>query len=147
MQEIIRDTGSIPWSERSHGEGHGNPLQYSCLETRHGQRSLAGYSPRGHKESDMTEVTQHTCIWLKFKTPGIKVKKSTLFLWKITVYWEDQLEKYCSILWYIWTTEVPEKTWAALAIKAGNIGQKKSQWYLYVALTPTSTDDTVRTPL
>ena len=23
----------------------------------HGQRSLAGYSPRGHKESDMTEVT------------------------------------------------------------------------------------------
>ena len=26
----------------------------------HGQRSLAGYSPRGHKESDTTEATQHT---------------------------------------------------------------------------------------
>ena len=26
------------------GEGHGNPLQYSCLET-HEQRSLVGYSP------------------------------------------------------------------------------------------------------
>ena len=26
----------------------------------HGQRSLAGYSPKGHKESDMTEATQHT---------------------------------------------------------------------------------------
>ena len=26
-----------------------------------GQRSLAGYSPWGHKELDMTEVTQHTC--------------------------------------------------------------------------------------
>ena len=24
----------------------------------HGQRSLAGYSPQGHKESDMIEVTQ-----------------------------------------------------------------------------------------
>ena len=24
----------------------------------HGQRSLEGYSPRGHTESDMTEVTQ-----------------------------------------------------------------------------------------
>ena len=23
---------SIPWSGRSPGEGHGNPLQYSCLE-------------------------------------------------------------------------------------------------------------------
>ena len=27
----------------------------------HGQRSLVGYSPRGCKEPDMTEVTQHAC--------------------------------------------------------------------------------------
>ena len=27
-----RDLGSIPGSERSPGEGNGNPLQYSCLE-------------------------------------------------------------------------------------------------------------------
>ena len=26
------DTGSIPGSRRSPGEGNGNPLQYSCLE-------------------------------------------------------------------------------------------------------------------
>ena len=26
----------------------------------HGQRSLVGYSPWGHRESDMTEVTEHT---------------------------------------------------------------------------------------
>ena len=25
----------------------------------HGRRSLEGYSPQGHKESDMTEVTEH----------------------------------------------------------------------------------------
>ena len=37
------------------GGGHGNPLQYSCLENPQGQRSLAGYSPWGHKEADMTE--------------------------------------------------------------------------------------------
>ena len=29
-----------------------------CLETPHGQRSLAGYSSCGHKESDTTEVTK-----------------------------------------------------------------------------------------
>ena len=29
----IRDTGSIPRTGRSAGERHGNPLQYSCLET------------------------------------------------------------------------------------------------------------------
>ena len=28
----IRDTGSIPGLERSPREGHGNPLQYFCLE-------------------------------------------------------------------------------------------------------------------
>ena len=26
------DLGSIPESERCHGEGHGNPPQYSCLD-------------------------------------------------------------------------------------------------------------------
>ena len=28
----IRDTGLIPGWGRAPGEGHGNPLQYSCLE-------------------------------------------------------------------------------------------------------------------
>ena len=36
---------SIPGLGRSHGGGHGNPLQYSCLESPHGQRSLGGFSP------------------------------------------------------------------------------------------------------
>ena len=39
---------------RSPGEGHGNPLQYSCWEN-HGQKSLAGYSPWGRKELEMPE--------------------------------------------------------------------------------------------
>ena len=49
------DLGLIPGLGRSPGEGNGNPLQYSCLENPHGQRSLVGYSPWGPKESDMTE--------------------------------------------------------------------------------------------
>ena len=57
------DLGSIPGSGRSPGGEHGNPLQYSCLENPHGQRSLVGYSPQGCTESDMTEqlsrATQH----------------------------------------------------------------------------------------
>ena len=43
--------GSILELGRSPAGGHGNPLQYSCLENPHGQRSLAGYSPRGQKNS------------------------------------------------------------------------------------------------
>ena len=49
------DWGSIPGSRGSLGEGHGNPLQNSCLENPHGQRSLAAYRPWGGKESDKTE--------------------------------------------------------------------------------------------
>ena len=52
----IRDAGTIPGSGRSPGGGHGNPLQYSCLEDPM-QRSLAGNSPQRHKEADTTEVT------------------------------------------------------------------------------------------
>ena len=40
---------------RSPGGGHGNPIQYSCLENPHGHRSLVGYSPWGCKEWDTTE--------------------------------------------------------------------------------------------
>ena len=43
------DPGLISGSGRSSGGGHGNPLQYSCLENPHGQRSLVAYSPRVHK--------------------------------------------------------------------------------------------------
>ena len=49
------DTGSIPGSGRSPGEGNGNPFQYSCLLKSHGQRSLVDYSSWGCKESDMTK--------------------------------------------------------------------------------------------
>ena len=48
--------GSIPGLGRSPGGGHGNPLQYSWLENPHWPRSLAGCSPWGHRETDMTEL-------------------------------------------------------------------------------------------
>ena len=53
----------------------GNPLLYSWLENPHGQRSLAGYSPWGHRESDKTEQPSICCylvainvdfLWCKY---------------------------------------------------------------------------------
>ena len=51
-----RDPGSIPGWGRSPGEGHGNPVQYSCLEnpTDRGACSLWG-----HKESCPTDQLFH----------------------------------------------------------------------------------------
>ena len=57
-----RDMGSIPGQGKSPGGGHGNPLQYSCRENPHRQRSLAGCSPQtrivGNDCSDLT-CTSH----------------------------------------------------------------------------------------
>ena len=44
----LRDTGLIPGSERSLGEGQPTPV-FLPGES-HGQRSLAGYSPWGRKD-------------------------------------------------------------------------------------------------
>ena len=56
------DPGLIPGLRRPCGERNGYPLQYSCLENPHGQRSLWSYSPWGHKESDTT-VRLSLSLW------------------------------------------------------------------------------------
>ena len=69
------ETWVLSWDRKIPGGRHGNPLQDSCLENPHGQRSLEGYSPWGCQESDMTEQlsTAHT-----FET--IKKKKKVICL-------------------------------------------------------------------
>ena len=47
--------GSVPGSERSPGEGKWQPTPALLPGESHGGRSLVGYSPWGHKESDTTE--------------------------------------------------------------------------------------------
>ena len=64
----------IPGLGRSSGEGIDYPLQYSCLEDPHGQRSLEIDSPWGLKESDATEqlntaqshINKISCVFLFF---------------------------------------------------------------------------------
>ena len=61
-EESACETGgpdSIPGSVRSPGGGHDNPFQYACLENPmdRGAYVSPSYSPRGRKESDMTEAT------------------------------------------------------------------------------------------
>ena len=69
------DLGSIPGLGISPGRGHGNLLQYSCLENPHEQKSLAGYSPWSHKESDMTEqLSTHTELELPINKTNIFIE-------------------------------------------------------------------------
>ena len=52
----IRDTGLIPGSGRSPGEGNGNILQYSCLEN---PMDRGAWQVHRVAELDTTEATQH----------------------------------------------------------------------------------------
>ena len=60
----VGDPGSIPGLGRSPGGGHGNSLQYSCLENLHRQRSLVGCNSCGRKRQDKTERLTHTRVSL-----------------------------------------------------------------------------------
>jgi len=54
----IRDAGSMPGLGRSPGQGHGKPLQYSCLENPMDRGAWwVSYSPWGQTGSDTTEAT------------------------------------------------------------------------------------------
>ena len=56
MKEEVRNTGSIPWSERSPEEGigtHSSILAWKIPWT----EEPGSYNPWGHKESDTNEVT------------------------------------------------------------------------------------------
>ena len=54
--EQIRDGGLIPGLGRSPGGGHGDPLQYSCLETLIDRGALWA-TVHGFAELDTTEAT------------------------------------------------------------------------------------------
>ena len=65
-KESACNGGDLGWGTFP-GGGHGNLLQYSCLENLHGQRSLVGDSPWGHKElgtaEQLSTAHDHTHTW------------------------------------------------------------------------------------
>ena len=58
---ILTWVGKIPWRRAW------QPTPVLLPGESHGQRSLVGYSPWGHKESDMTEATLHTYTLTKLQ--------------------------------------------------------------------------------
>ena len=69
-----RDAGLIPGSGRSFEGGHGNPLQYSCLENsmdRGARRAkIHGVTKSQTQMSDIAQVTSHISSFLPFFLPS-----------------------------------------------------------------------------
>ena len=77
-----RDSDLISVSGRSPGRESDSPFQYSCLKNSHGLRSLAAYTPWGHKESNTTENT--TWIHAETTSPRVGAFTQSKILLKIT---------------------------------------------------------------
>ncbi|CAI9174239.1 unnamed protein product [Rangifer tarandus platyrhynchus] len=73
----VGDLGSVPGLGRSPGGGHGNPLQYSCLENPHRQRSLVDYSPWGSKELDTAKQLRY----LKYLLLDFELLECKINIW------------------------------------------------------------------
>ena len=71
------EVSSIPGPGKSPEGGQGNRLQYSCLENPHGQRSLEGYSPWGHKAAGYDGATEHACTHLCTRHRGEHIRGAT----------------------------------------------------------------------
>ena len=56
MQEM-QETQLLSLGQEDTLRSKWQPASIFLLEESHGQRSLVGYSPQGHKELDMAEVT------------------------------------------------------------------------------------------
>ena len=72
-----KDAGWIPGSGRSLGEGNGYLTPVSLPGESYGPRSLAGYGPWGHKESDMTEHTHTLQHYLQLTGEKLRHRKMT----------------------------------------------------------------------
>ena len=73
-----RKHGFDPWVRKIPCRRKWQPALVFLPGKSHGQRSLVGYSPQGRKDSDTTEVTEHsTCLALNlsqdFKMPFLHV--------------------------------------------------------------------------
>ena len=60
LPAMLEDPGSVPGSDRSPGEGNGNPLQYSCLENSTDRGAWRATVRGVAKDSDTTEQLTHT---------------------------------------------------------------------------------------
>ena len=80
-----RNTGSIPGSGRSPGEGNGNPPQYYCLENPKDRRAWMATVHGIAKESDMTSRLNNSSKWKDF-WKMIITKNSSQYVFCITVF-------------------------------------------------------------
>ena len=112
----VEHMGSIACLGKSPRGGHGNPIQYSCLENSHGQSSRAGYSPRGHKQSDTTKllsIAQHSALKLNKQGDNIQPWSTPFPIWNQSIFPHPILTVASWPAYRFWTRQVK---WSGIPI-------------------------------
>ena len=129
----VRDAGSIPGSERSPGEGNGNPLQYSCLEnpmdrgawwaTVHGVTKRHHWSDLAH-----THVTDYIFTWFLVNLYSLSSHQKAYFI-------RGTLLHSLFYIWFFIRWQVQSKRWVNMAemdewvgLAGSGKGDSQSQW-------------------
>ena len=82
----VGDPGSMPGSGRSPEEGHGNPLQYSCLENPIDRGVWQVIVVHGDTKS-WTQLSDYHIRDVSNLIPGFStLYKSSLYIWKLLAY-------------------------------------------------------------
>ena len=76
----------IPGLGRFPGEGHGNPLQYFCLENPMDRGTWWAYSLWGRTELDTTKATQHSTACTQINLSSSPCPSSTQNIWHVHVF-------------------------------------------------------------
>ena len=117
------DLSSIAGLGRSPGGGRDNPLQYSCLENPHGQRSRkAAVHGIAKSRTQRKQVSTHWCRAERASQVLLMVKNPMQETWQTRVQslgWGDPLEEgvatHCSIL--SWSNLMDRRAWRATVRK------------------------------
>ena len=119
------DLDLIPGLGRSPGGGHGNPLQYSCLENLHAQRSLVGYSP-WNSPGQNTAVDSLSLLWEIFRTQGSNgdLQHCRQILYQLSLTGSPNLIQSCTLIMSI-KLEGKEELWDLLKPQAPALEQPR----------------------
>ena len=108
--------GSIPGSASSTGEGRWQPTLVFFPKKSHGWKSLAGYSPKGHKELDTPE-------WLNKIATMVVVMKRYLLVILICIFLmtnnvEHLFLSFQSFVYLYWSRQIiyPGFCWAVFLL-------------------------------
>ena len=126
---IQRDAGLIPGLGRSPGEGHGNPLQYSCLENPADRGAWWATVHRvTQSQTQLKQLSMQKMIGKRYRKRRQRIRVEffliTEYVSYILILWIPRPKK----MWYHCPTSIPFVLWISINVNYDLVKKKKLLW-------------------